>query len=380
MNEDLNPSIPEEVEEASEEAYEKGLCVKRTFTLYQGGKYPGDTRFLNEYIEKGFSRRKFCEINNLDFEKIARFAMNPDILKGGMGSSEAEKLMQDMLIVGAAELILDESPELGILPTLPSTGKIVQWRMRDALPVANTIQTNTDMVDNDSTFTEESNNIAKFYSQVSIDNMDIDGAMSRNNLLSVEEAGAIRAMAAAFSYDLYKGDHTTNADEFDGLDVLIPINQEVAIAANGAPLSVDNLDKLDEAIDKVRGGEPSLMVMRRQIRRALNKILRSDFGWSTRKESTAFGHRIGFYDGIPIKINDNYPVNETLGTGTNLTSIWILRIGFDGLFRATLGGDVKTYYWPALESRDAVRFRIIMQTCPIPWTTLSCGRLKGISA
>ena len=380
MQDDFNPTIPEEVEEASEEAYEKGLCIKRTFSLYQGGKFPADTRYLNEYLEKGFSRRRFCEINSLDFERIAQFAMKPDILKGGMSSSEAEKLQQDMLIIGAAELILNESPELGILPTLPSTGKTVQWRMRDTLPLADTIETNTDMEDNDSTFTEASNNIAKFYSQVSIDNMDIDGAMSRNNLLAVEEAGAIRAMAAAFSLDLYKGDHTSNPDEFDGLDELIPDTQEVALATNGAPLSADNLDKLDEAIDLVHGGEPTIMVMRRQVRRALNKILRSDFGWSTGKESTAFGHRIGFYDGIPIRINDNYPVNETLGTGTNLTSIWVLRIGMDGLFRATLGGDVKTYYWPALETRDAVRFRIILQTCPVPWTTLSCGRLKGISA
>ena len=380
MNEDLNPNIPLEVEDASEDAYEKGLCIKRTFTLYQGGQSPGDTRYLNDYLEKGYSRRRFCEINKLDFEKIARFAMKPNLLKDGMSSAEAEKLMQDMLIIGAAELILDESPELGFIPTMPSTGKVVQWRMRDTLPVAATIETNDDMEDNDSTFTEKSNNISKFYSQVSIDNMDIDAALNRNNLLAVEQAGAIRAMAAAFSYDLYKGDHSVNADEFDGLDELIPDTQEVELADNGATLSSENLGKLDEALDKIRGGEPSLMIMRRQVRRALNKILRADFGWSNKREGMAFGYRVGFYDGIPIRINDNYPVNETLGTGEDLTSIWILRVGLDGLFRVTLGGDVKTYFWPALESRDAVRFRLIMQTCPVPWTTLSCARLKGISA
>ncbi len=380
MSEIINQYDVEEIAQMSEEDVEKGVCIKRSFTLYQGGKYPGDTRYLNEFLENGFSRKRFCDINNLDFEKLAFFAMRPSVAKSGLSSSEAEKLMQDMLILGAAELILNESPELGLLPVLSSTGKTVQWRMRDALPVADTIETNSDMVDNDSTFTEESNNIAKFYSQVSIDNMDIDAALSRNNLLAVEQAGAIRAMAAAFSTDLYLGDHGANADEFDGLDVLIPGSQEVGIDTNGAEITALNIHKLDEAIDLVRGGEPTVMIMRRRVRRALNKILRSDFGWSTVSENATFGHRIGFYDGIPIRINDNYPVNETLGTGTDLTSIWILRLGLDGLFRASLGGDVKTYFWPSLESRDAVRFRMIMQTCPITWTSLCVARLKGIDA
>jgi hypothetical protein len=370
----------DEIAEESEEDYSNGTCIKRTFTLYQGGKHPGDTRYLNEYLERGFSRKRFCDINGLDFEKIAHHAMKPGFAKGSMSSSEAEKLMQDMLIIGAAELILDESPELGLIPTLPATGKTIQWRMRNALPIASTVETNSDLSDNDSTFTSASNNVAKFYSQVSIDNMDIDSAMSRNNLLAVEQIGAIRAMSSAFSLDLYKGDHSTNADEFDGLDELIPASQEVEIATNGAALSAENLDKLDEAIDKVRGGEPSVMIMARRVRRALNKILRSDFGWSTKKEGDAIGHRIGFYDGIPIRINDNYPVDETLGEGEDLTSIWILRLGLDGLFRVTLGGDVKTYFWPALESRDAVRFRMVMQTCPVSWTSLCAGRLKGIDA
>ena len=378
MNENLNQFDVDEISETSEEDFENGKCLKRSFTLYQGGKHAGDTRFLNEYLQSGFSRKRFCEINDLDFEKLAFFAMRPGIAKSGLSSSEAEKLMQDMLIVGAAELILNESPELGLIPVLPANGKNIKWNMRDTLPTGDTIETNTDMVDNDSSFTESSNNIAKFYSQVSIDNMDIDAALSRNNLLAVEQIGAIRAMAAAFSTDLYLGDNTSNADEFDGLDILIPTTQEVEIATDGAALDANNIDKLDEAIDLVRGGEPTVLIMRRRVRRALNKILRSDFGWSTVSESGNYGHRIGFYDGVPIRINDNYPVDETLGTGTDLTSIWILRLGLDGLFRTSLGSDVKTYFWPALESRDAVRFRMIMQTCPVPYTTLCCARLKGI--
>jgi hypothetical protein len=380
MNEIQNNAVIDDIVEENEIDVSHGACIKSGFTLYQGGTHPGDTRFLREYFENGFSRKRFCEINNLDFEKLAHFAMRPMLTKDGMSSSEAEKLMQDMLIIGVAELILKESPELGLLPVLPATGKVVQWKMRDTLPAANTIETNEDMSDNDSTFVEKLNYIAKFYSQVSIDNMDIDSALSKNNLIAVEQAGVIRSMATKFSNDLYLGDHTTNADEFDGLDILVPTSQEVELADNGDELDTDNLNKLDEAIDLIMGGEPTVMIMRRQVRRALNKILRNDFGWSTSAESRMFGHRVGFFDGIPIRINDNYSVNETLGTGTNLTSIWILRLGLDGLFRVTLGGDVKTYFWPSLENRDAVRFRIVMQTCPITWTTPCVSRLKGISA
>ncbi len=71
-----------------------------------------------------------------------------------------------------------------------------------------------------------------------------------------------------------------------------------------------------------------------------------------------FGQQVETYDGIPLIVDDFVPENETLGTGTNLSSIYAMKFGQGvGLMGLEHGG-VTIDYLGELETKDATRNRI----------------------
>ena len=158
---------------------------------------------------------------------------------------------------------------------------------------------------------------------------------------SQEENMKVKALAAAITLKLIKGDSTVDPREFDGLQARIVNDQLIAAGTtdNGDPLS---LAKMDELIDAVPGCNAIL----------LNKAMRRRFTAAARTPSLAgniemtkdeFGRPQTTYAGIPLVIP--YPENDGVeplafdeqgdvkGTpgGASSTSIYAVRLGTDGV-------------------------------------------------
>ena len=68
------------------------------------------------------------------------------------------------------------------------------------------------------------------------------------------------------------GDTLVDVKSFDGIDKLSTSGQMVSMGTNGATLT---LEKLDELIDKIKGGKPDMLLMSKRSRRKLTALSRA---------------------------------------------------------------------------------------------------------
>ncbi len=148
-----------------------------------------------------------------------------------------------------------------------------------------------------------------------------------------QEAMKVKALAHNISHRFVKGDTSTSAKEFDGLQVRLTGNQLIentGSATTGAALS---LASLDEAIDRVDG--PTGLLMNQAMARRLTQASRNtSVGGFITFEQDAFGRRVTMYQGLPIMIADRngdlfqtLAFNEAAGSGgSTSTSIYVLNM------------------------------------------------------
>jgi len=143
---------------------------------------------------------------------------------------------------------------------------------------------------------------------------------------------------------------TTSSDEPDGLNKMLTNTSQVraSIGANGDALSFSILDQLIYDFVKVRDNR--VICMNGSLKRKYMELVRATGGIHPEQiKLPAFGSSMQFggqmvpsYEGIPILQVDDIPNNEAKGSGTTLSSIYLISLGeegFHGGVQAT--GDVQ---------------------------------------
>lgn len=165
--------------------------------------------------------------------------------------------------------------------------------------------------------------------------LDVDVAIVKmlgEGTRSAHEMLKAKALAAAVSTKLIKGDSTSDVREFDGLQGRIITTGNQCIAAgttdNGDALS---LFKLDQLIGKVAGPNKQLWLNKTMIQRLTQAARTSTVGGFINFQMDQFGRQIAMYNGIPLV--EPYPDND----GTE-------PLAFDeqGDIAATPGGSTST--------------------------------------
>jgi len=169
---------------------------------------------------------------------------------------------------------------------------------------------------------------------------------------------------------------TTDTKSFDGIHRLIPAGQTLTMGANGGALT---LAKLDELIDAVKPGRPELLLMSKRTRRKL-KDLRRTAGYMLETSINQFGQQVETYDGIPLVVDDFVPDTQTLGSGTNLSTIYALKFGQGAGLMGLEHGGITIERVGELETKDATRTRIKWYTGLALFSELGCAKLEGITA
>jgi len=177
-----------------------------------------------------------------------------------------------------------------------------------------------------------------------------------------------------FDDTFINGDTATDAKAFDGIDKLCATEQIVSMGTDGGTLT---LEKLDELIDKVKGGKPDMLLMSRRSRRKLNSLARA-VGGILISDKNQFGQMVEYYDGIPIGINDWISDNQTVGTSTDCSTIYALKFGEDGLAGLTSPGGLQIERVGSLETKDATRIRVKWYVALALFNSLKLAKLIGV--
>ncbi len=287
---------------------------------------------------------------------------------------EASKLSNDTLLAGVIETMAQESPVLQRLPFIEIVGNGLTYNREDTAPAAAFYDVGDEWDESTPTFTQQTATLRILGGDADIDNFL---KATRSNIQDLEAAVVqlkAKAVQSLFDDTFVNGNEALEPNSFDGIDELCTMDQTVSMGTDGDTLS---LDKLDELIDRVRGGKPDLLLMSRRSRRTLNELARSS-GTFLEAGRDQFGQMVQFYDGIPIGINDYISDEQALGSNNDTSTIYAMQLGEGALAGLTSPGGLTVERVGSLETKDASRIRVKWYASLALFNTVKLARLIGV--
>jgi len=278
---------------------------------------------------------------------------------------EAAKLSNEVLLQGVVETMVKDSPVLKELPFIEIVGNGLIYNQEKTLPTIDFYEVGDTWSESTPTFEQKTANLKIMGGDADVDNFL---KATRSNLQDLEAAVVelkAKALTDKFEEAFVYGDATANPKQFDGLRKLIDTatagDQVIAAGASGATLT---LSMLDELIDAVKGGKPTMLLMSRRSRRKINALVRAS-GGMMETDRDKWGTFVQLWDGIAIGVNDwildTHVVSgsvETATTGGDCSTIYAIQLGEGALCGLTAPGHLTVEPIGSLETKDATRTRI----------------------
>ena len=289
--------------------------------------------------------------------------------------TESAKLSQDMLLTGVIETIVKDSPVLQAIPFIEVVGNGLTYNQEKTLPSVAFYEPGDTWDESTPTFTQVTANLKILGGDADVDNFV---KATRSNLQDLEATVvALKAKATQQTFDttFIDGNSTTNSKAFDGIDKLAVASQTVSMGANGGSLT---LDKLDETIDKVRGGKPDMLIMSRRSRRKLSSLGRAAGSGVVVADRNQFGMMTDYYDGIPVGVSDYVNDAKTVGTSRDCSTIYAVQWGEGAVAGLTAPGGLQMERVGSLETKDATRVRVKWYVAIAVFNSLKLAKLSGV--
>jgi hypothetical protein len=292
---------------------------------------------------------------------------------------EAEKLSNNQLEAGVIEEIIERDETFALLPFMQVTGKAYVYDRENTIASADFLDPNDTVNEAASTFTQVTAVLRILIGDVDVDKFLQSTMGDTNNQLAVQLAAKAKGLARKFKDTFVNGSTLVDAKSFDGLARLVTAGQTIDVAANGGALTLSLLDQL---ADQVTLGADAF-IMRPGTIRAYRALLRATGGTdAAMMEIPNFGVPVLAHNGMPILRNDFLPANETLGSGTNLCSVYAVRMnesdGVHGIYGGSSAGivveDIGT-----VQNKDATRTRMKWYCGLVLKSTKSLARLRGVT-
>ena len=195
----------------------------------------------------------------------------------------------------------------------------------------------------------------------------IIGTSGAVNELEFQLAEKVKGATNLFHYSAINGDMATNADEFDGLDVLLTGSNTEFNVGSTFDISTSTLmdtehhtflDLMDDFVS-LMDGKPSMFLTNSKLATKIKGIARRA-GYFTRVED-AFGRSVDAWNDIPIIDLENYfdGVNTTpvvkisAGGLTDLYAVQLAQDGFHGI--SPIGNNIVTTALPNLDEPGVLK-------------------------
>ena len=302
--------------------------------------------------------------------------------------AEADKLSNNQMVAGVIDEIIEKDDLFAVLPFVRVNSKAYVYHREDegaqnnitagaGLPTF--LDVNDTVVEGAVPFVEVVAKLRILAGDVDVDKFLQETESNDNEQLAIQIAKKAKAVGRLYHKTLAQGDATVDVKSFDGISKLVSAGQTLLAGTNGAALTISMLDQL---LDQVPNGA-DVIVMRRGTVRAFRSLLRAAGGNSANDYMNEnFGRPMLHHNGVPIIVNDFLPGNETAGSGTNLTSIYAMRLneadGLHGLYGGDAAGlrveDIGT-----VQNKDAQRIRVKWYCGLALKSTKSLARLSGIT-
>ena len=289
--------------------------------------------------------------------------------------TESAKLSQDMLLTGVIETIVKDSPVLQAIPFIEVVGNGLTYNQEKTLPSVAFYEPGDTWDESTPTFTQVTANLKILGGDADVDNFV---KATRSNLQDLEATVvALKAKATQQTFDttFIDGNSTANSKAFDGIDKLAVASQTVSMGANGGALT---LDKLDETIDKVRGGKPDMLIMSRRSRRKLSSLGRAAGSGVVVADRNQLGMMTDYYDGIPVGVSDYVNDAKTVGTSRDCSTIYAVQWGEGAVAGLTAPGGLQMERVGSLETKDATRVRVKWYVAIAVFNSLKLAKLSGV--
>lgn len=239
-------------------------------------------------------------------------------------TAEAEKLSQNMLVQGVVENIITSDQLFALLPFSPVDGKAFVYNREKTLGSAEFVDTDDVITESAATYDTITTKLRRIVTDADVDDF-LQGTMSdQTDQTATQIAKKSKKVGMTFADKLVNGNNTTNPKEFNGLIVMCPSSQKLALGATAAvALSFDYLDQL---IDLVKLGMNRVFVMNSRTIRAYFALCRALGGTDPLHVAipgiTAPG--LPTYRGVPILKNDYVPIDQTRDGAAreSTTSAW----------------------------------------------------------
>lgn len=247
------------------------------------------------------------------------------------------------MTAGLQTMIREEEPLIDRLSwvPLPQGKDAYTWYRETGLGTASWRAVNSSWESDHATWTKRNAGLSILGGEVEVDTFiknTMGGAIGdiKGQLFSAK----MRAVKLEWLESFFEGDSGVDPNSMDGLRARIGgTNADFPVAGSAVTdASALTLEKLDEAIDYIRGG-PSAILGNQFIRRKINALMRAA-GQTQEMISGNFGRQFSSYAGVPILIiqreNDMSSVldfDEDPGDGgDDAASIYLAKFGREDLF------------------------------------------------
>lgn len=289
--------------------------------------------------------------------------------------TEGAKLSNDVLLEGVVETVINDSPVLQRLPFIEIVGNGLTYNRENDAATAEFYSVGDTWDEDTPTFTQVTTALTILGGDADVDNYL---SRTRSNVQDLEAAViALKAKAVQQAFDdtFINGNTSSDPKAFEGVDRLCVSGQTVAMATNGAALT---LARLDEMIDAVKGGKPDMLLMSRRTRRSLTALARATGSGVVEQDRDEFGRMVQYYDGIPVGVNDYISDAKTVGSSSDCSTVYAVQFGEGGLVGLTGPGGLTIERVGALETKDATRIRVKWYVAIALFNQLKVARLTGV--
>ncbi|UAW07626.1 major head protein [Pseudomonas phage AIIMS-Plu-RaNi] len=235
---------------------------------------------------------------------------------------ESAKLALDDLVAGVIENVITVNRMYEMIPFDGIAGNALAYNRENVLgdvQVAGVDATITAKAP--ATFTKVTSELTTIIGDAEVNGLiQATRSSDGNDQTAIQVASKAKSCGRKFQDMLING--TGASDQFEGLINLVAAGQTLDNGTNGAALSFEKLDELmDTVTDK--DGEVDYLTMHARSLRSFNALLRGLGGASIGDVVTLpSGAEVPAYRGVPIFRNDFIPVNQTVGTSTNCTTVF----------------------------------------------------------
>lgn len=311
---------------------------------------------------------------------------------GAVTLAEAAKLSENDLQRGVVETFVQESSVLDRIPLMDIEGNAYAYNEEATLPGIEFRAVNAAYTESTGTVNQKTESLVILGGDADVDRFLVQTRGNLNDQRATQTRLKVKAASYKFQDAFINGDVAVDANSFDGLKKRLTGTQVIDTAANGLPVvgASDNdrqafFDALDAAIAALNGTPDAIYGNRAILAKISSSARRLTITGTPREE---FGKSFQTYNGIPLIDIGNkadgtaiIPTNETQGTATDSSSLYVVRFGEDegdqGVTGLTNGGvDVRDL--GEIDSKPVYRTRIEFYCGLGVFGGKAAARLRGV--